>query len=126
MVMRHRLEPGYDADAYAVGLPPAEAMPASSVQPPAGPPSSTAPQGTPPPRPYEPPAANDAISRKINEAFYPSQTMAASAVAAKKAKKHAEDDVPDMFEIANQHPSSYGNAQNVLLDTPEPPAEPKP
>ena len=53
--------------------------------------------------------ANNQIDQQINQAFYPKVGPNASP-ATHKPKK---DDLPDMFEIARDHPESYGSAANV-------------
>ena len=121
---RRRLEPSYDADLFAAGQSGVSsdvpAMPMASPvgnQPPAGFAVNTAAVTVPPPSPYAPPVTDNAITKKINEAFYPNVKQPVSSAAAVATDKAAE--VPDMFEIAQQHPESFGNAQNVLADTPK-------
>ena len=122
---RRRLEPSYDADLFAAGqsgvssdVPAMPMVSPVSDQPPAGF-AVSAPAVTVPPSPYAPPVTDNAITKKINEAFYPNVKQPVSSAAAVAKDKAAE--VPDMFEIAQQHPESFGNAQNVLADTPKPP-----
>ena len=122
---RRRLEPSYDADLFAADqsgvssdVPVTPMVSPVGDQPPAGFVVST-PAVTAPPSPYAPPVTDNAITKKINEAFYPNVKQPEPAAAAVATDKAAE--VPDMFEIAQQHPESFGNAQNVLTDTPQPP-----
>jgi len=64
-----------------------------------------------------PPPANNELERRINDAFYPAQAQASAADTKPKA-----DDLPDMFELANQRPETFGNLHYENL--PPPPVAP--
>lgn len=110
LYFRRRTQPSYDTDMYA-------ALP--TTQPPAGPTADAS--AVPPPLPYAPPVANDAVAQSINQAFYPNQPPAAASTPP-QAKLPEE---PDMFEIAKQHPESFGNAHYVNPEPGKPPEAPK-
>lgn len=78
--------------------------------PTAHPASSAVPLGklsiTAPILPPQAPIANNEIERRVNQAFYPAQPVAPEQPVLSKPK----EEVPDMFDIANANPGSFGNA----------------
>lgn len=78
--------------------------------PTAHPASSAIPLGklpvTAPILPPQAPIANNEIERRVNQAFYPAQPVAPEQPVLSKPK----EEVPDMFDIANANPGSFGNA----------------
>jgi hypothetical protein len=79
------------------------------------------------PLPHQAPVATNELERRINNAFYPGQSKAVAGPAAKNP-----DEPQDMFELANQHPETFGNlhynqvAATPIIPTAEPLALPVP
>ncbi len=61
---------------------------------------------TPPILPPQAPIANNEIERRVNQAFYPAQPVAPQQPILSQPK----DEIPDMFDIANANPGSFGSA----------------
>lgn len=128
LLLRRRVAPqhSYDVEGYNHVLP--TEPEAISPQPPVASVPSVVPGVTIPqpatrlqpvavPQPmYAPPVSSSPIARIINEVFYPNQPVTKPALTKQEAL-----DVPDMYQIANAHPESFGNAQYVRSDPVVPP-----
>ncbi len=131
LIMSRRSSSSYDADSYALSdynyapavqplVSPTAYVPAVTVAPTTTVAPAALTSSPPPPPAFSPPASNSAITQKINEAFYPNQPTRPQPLPATPAA----DEIPDMYEIANQHPESFGNARYVQ-PTPTKPPEPQ-
>jgi hypothetical protein len=67
-----------------------------------------------PSAPSQPPVSNTKLEEIVNSTFYPGQLQQpAPATPEPKA-----DEPLDMFDIANQYPTSFGNSHNILTQQP--------
>ncbi|MEO7624060.1 MAG: hypothetical protein ABIS48_00595 [Candidatus Saccharimonadales bacterium] len=65
-----------------------------------------------------PPLANNKIEQRINDAFYPAHAKAQAQTAAGQPSTPS-DEPPDMFELANSRPETFGNLHYNDLPAPQ-------